>query len=170
MGGFVDPEMCLLLVMPTECSKDKSCLGSPASLCNSRTAAVPIHSPSCHFPQFTNISSWSNMSCPSVQIQDTVSIFSHSSLTTLCFLLSHQAKMDHFSFAHTSRCNEGVQGQLPSQYFQQEREQAPQEPLHRTADLPKAGRQKLGISTACEISPRKSICMFMSRPLSTVFL
>lgn len=82
MGGFVGPEMCLLLVMPVECSKEKRCLGSLASLFNSRTVVVPVCSPSCHFPQFTTISSWSNTSCPSVQMQDTLPIFSHSSLTT----------------------------------------------------------------------------------------
>lgn len=93
MSGCVDPEMCLLLVMHMECSKEKRCFGSPASLFNSRTVVVPIHSPFFHFPQFMTISSWSDMSGPSVQIQDTLPIFSHSSLTTLwlssvCIILS----------------------------------------------------------------------------------
>lgn len=48
---FVDSETCLLIVMLMGCSKKRNCLCSPARLCNSRTALVPIHSPFYLFPQ-----------------------------------------------------------------------------------------------------------------------
>lgn len=175
MGGFVDPEMCLLLVLPTECSKVKSCLGSPASPCNSRTVAVPVCSPYDHFPEFTSISSWSTTSCPSVQYrihrQFSPSLPSPPLGSPLCLILS-SGKDGPFLLCcmHLQagrNVDEGARGQLPSQHFQQEEEQVPQELLHRTADLPKAGRLKLGISTACEISPGESISVFTSGPPST---
>lgn len=152
---FVDSEMCLLLVMSMGCWKKRTCLCSPASLCNSRTPVVPIHCPSYLFPQFMTYLFLVIYKLPlcseTGHIPSFFSIFPLPSPGSPLF--THQAKMSHFPTARTSRlaiiCDKGGQSKFPSQYFQQEQEQVPQGPLHRPADLPKAGRLKLGASFAC---------------------
>lgn len=151
--------------MPREFSKKRRCLGTPASLFSSRTAAVLGCSPSCHFPLLTSIFLFKYW----VHYQFSQHLLSPATGSPLFLILSSgTAKPLLLCCTHLQAdCNEWG-GRI--------------RPAALTVFLARMGAGPAGARASaywapqdwktgapCEISPGKCICMFMGRPPSTEF-